>query len=99
QPADGLERDTGARGVVGADHGAVGQGDRRDVAGVEAGGDRGLGAVLGAHGVLVLGRTGDAPQLGDVLGGLAHGDIGVGQLAVLARVVPGGGDLPGGALR
>src|SRR5699024_11374383 len=55
-------------------------------------------AGLGAHGVLVLGLAGDAAQLGDVLGGLAHGDVGVGQLAVLTRIVPGGGDLPGGAL-
>src|SRR5699024_4112140 len=95
---DRLEGDAGARGVVGVDDAAVGQGDGGDVAGGEAGGDRGFGAVLGAHRVLVLRLPGHAAQLGDVLGGLAHGDVGVGQLAVLARVVPGGGDLPGGAL-
>src|SRR5699024_6343954 len=95
---DGLVRDAGARGVVGVHDGAVGQGDRGDLAGEEAGGLRGLGPVLGAHGELVLDLPGHAAQLGDVLGGLAHGDVGVGQIAVLARVVPGGGDLAGGAL-
>src|SRR5699024_11470526 len=58
-----------------ADHGAVGEGDRGDVAVEEAGGDGGFGALLGADSVLILGLAGDAAQLGDVLRGLAHQDV------------------------
>ena len=40
------------------------------------------------HAPLVLPQPRDAAAGGDVLGGLAHGDVHVGQLAALARVVP-----------
>ena len=68
--------------------GAVGRGDRGDLARPEAVGDRLLGEVLRPDAELVELLAVQAAQPGDVLGGLAHGDVDVGELAVLARVVP-----------
>ena len=84
-----LERHAGARAVVLADHGAVAQRHRGDLALEEAVGDGLLGAVLRRDAPLVLALTGDAAQGGDVLGGLAHRQVDVGQQALLARVGPG----------
>src|SRR5699024_1161136 len=81
----------GPRAVVGGHDGAVGHGDRGDLIGEVAALDGVDGAVLRAHAPVVLVLTGDAGHLGDVLGGLAHGDVDVGQEAVLARVGPRGG--------
>src|ERR1019366_1981647 len=47
-----------------------------------------LGQILRADAELVLLAAGDAAQLRHVLGGLAHGDVDIGDPAVLARVVP-----------
>ena len=68
--------------------GAVGQRDRRDLALEEPALDGLLGAVLAAHAPVVLVLAADAGEDRDVLGGLAHRDVDVGQRAVLARVVP-----------
>jgi hypothetical protein len=69
----------------------------RDLALEEAVRDGLLRQVLRAGAELVHLRAADVLQQGDVLGRLAHGDVDVGQLAVLARVGPGAG--LGGALR
>src|SRR5699024_4729041 len=81
----------GPRAVVAGYDGAGGQGDRGGLTGDEAALDAIYAAVLRAHARVVLVLTGDAGHLGDVLGGLAHGDVDVGQEAVLARVGPRGG--------
>ena len=57
-----------------------------------------LGEVLGADAELVELLAGQAAQRGDVLGGLAHRDVGVGQHAVLARVVPVAAEPPSAVL-
>src|SRR5262249_55954078 len=88
---DLLHRGAGPGTVVGADHGPVREGDRADLALPETVGDGLLGQVLRAHPELVLLLTRDAAQLGHVLRGLAHGDVEVGYVPVLARVVPGPG--------
>ena len=59
-----------------------------DLALEEAAVDGLLGAVLAAHAPVVLVLAADAGEQRDVLGGLAHRDVDVGQHAVLARVVP-----------
>src|SRR6185437_3531111 len=86
---DLLHRGTRPGTVVGADHGAVRQGDGGDLALPETIGDGLLGQVLRAHPELVLLLARDAAQLGHVLRGLAHRDVEVGYVPVLARVVPG----------
>ena len=55
----------------------------------EAFGDRLLGEVLRAHAELVHVAAGHALDLGQVLGGLAHRDVDVGDLAAFAGVGPG----------
>ena len=67
---------------------AVGQRDRCDLGVEDLVRDRLLGKVLRADAELVLLGAGDAAEGGDVLRGLAHRDVDVGQLAVLARIVP-----------
>src|SRR6202167_3970271 len=47
-----------------------------------------FGQVLRPHAELVLLLPGDAPQLRDVLGGLAHSDVHVRDRAVVPGVVP-----------
>ena len=59
-----------------------------DLAREEAAVDGLLGAVLAAHAPVVLVLAADAGEQRDVLGGLAHRDVDVGDAAVLARVVP-----------
>src|SRR5436305_1194972 len=86
---DLLYRGAGPGTVVGTDHGAVRQGDGGDLALPETIGDGLLGQVLRAHPELVLLLARDAAQLGHVLRGLAHRDVEVGYVPVLARVVPG----------
>ena len=61
------------------DHGAVGQRDRDDLALEEAVGLVGDGEFLAANGELVHLETRHVLELGDVLRGLAHGDVDVGQ--------------------
>src|SRR5690606_1322060 len=90
QPGDALHGDPGARTVVLGDHGAVRRRDGSDLALPEAVLDGLLGEVLRADAELVHLLAGDPLPAGQVLGGLAHRDVRVGQLAVLARVVPGG---------
>ena len=87
----------GTRAVVGAHHGAVRHGDRGDLVGEVAALDRLDGPVVGADAPVVLVLAGDPGGLGDVLGGLAHGDVDVRQQAVLPRVGPDRG-APLGAL-
>src|ERR1019366_784228 len=48
-----------------------------------------LGEVLRPHAELVLGLAADSAQLRDVLRGLAHRDVDIGDGAVLAGIVPG----------
>src|SRR2546430_17078186 len=86
---DLLQRGPGPGAVVGADHGAVRQGDGGDLTLPETVGDGLLGQVLRADPELVLLLARDAAQLGHVLRGLAHRDVEVGYVTVLARVVPG----------
>ena len=81
--------------VVGADLGAVGQGDRGDLAGEEPVGDGLLGQVLRAHAEPVHVLAGDALEQGEVLRGLAHRDVDVRQVLVLAGIVPVGRALLG----
>ena len=78
----------GPRAVVGADGGAVGQRHRGDLPLEEPALDRLLGAVLAAHSPVVLVLAADAGEDGDVLGGLAHRDVDVGQAPVGAGIVP-----------
>jgi len=82
--------DTGARAVIGRDHGAVRRGDRGDLAGEEAVDDGLLGAVLADHAPFVLACPRDAAGGCDVLGGLAHRDVDVGQQSLTAWIGPGG---------
>src|SRR4051794_38584678 len=99
---DALHGDAGAGTVVLGDDRAVGQRDRSDLALPEAVLDGFLGEVLRADAELVHVLAGDALHPGEVLGGLAHRDVRVGDEAVLARVVPSGalllGDLGGAGL-
>ena len=74
---DGVIGCAGARAVVGGDHGAVGQCDWGDLALIEAVSDGGLCAVLGSNGLPVLLLAADAGDLGNVLRGLTHRDIGI----------------------
>ena len=76
-----LRRGARARAVVAVDDGAVGQRDRGDLAGPEAVLLRGAGALLRAGGERVHVLAGDVFELGDVFGGLPHGDVDVGQAA------------------
>ena len=84
--AELLQRRGGARAVVFAHLGAVGQGDRGDLAVEEAVFLRFHGQFLRALGELVHVLAADAVLVGDVDGGDAHVDVGVG-LAVLADQV------------
>src|SRR5262249_29606101 len=84
-------RGTSPWSVIGLDDRPVRQRGRRDVALPEAVGDGLLGQVLRANAELVLLLPANAAQPGDVLRGLAHRDVDVGDVAVLARVVPDGG--------
>ncbi len=79
----------GARAVVGGGGGAVRGLDRDDVAEVEALVEGLLGEVVGADGVGVHVGAGDAVQVGGVLGGQSHRDVGVGVPVLFARVAPG----------
>src|SRR6202023_2753922 len=85
-----------ARPVVGADGGAVRELHRDDFALEEAALDGFLGTVLAAHAPVVLVLAADPGQDGDVLGGLAHRDVDVGDRVIFARVAPVGGSLGGG---
>ena len=86
--ADLLVGGAGARAVVLGHHCAVGQCHGHDLALEEAAVDGLLGAVLRTHAPMVLILAADAGEQGDVLGGLAHRDVDVGDRAVLAGVVP-----------
>lgn len=99
QALHGLQGDTRARAVVLADDRAVGQGHRGDLALPEALLDGFLGEVLRADAELVHVLAGHAPLAGQVLGGLPHRDVRVGEQAVLARVVPGGAHRLGDGFR
>src|SRR5918995_228142 len=68
--------------------GPVPPGDRGDLGREEPGRDGPFGPVLGPDPELVLVGPADAAQGGHVLGGLAHGDVHVGQPSVRPRVVP-----------
>ena len=85
--------------VVGRHGAAVRQRHRRDLTRPEPVGDGLLGQVLRPDSELVLLRARDAAQPGDVLRGLAHRDVDVGDLAVLTRVMPRPGAALAGALR
>ncbi len=97
RPEDGLELgdrlqgDPRARPVVGADDGAVGCGDRGDLAFPEAVLDRLLGEVLTAYAELVHVGAGHVLDQSQVFRGLPHRDVDVGQLALGAWVHPGVG--------
>src|SRR4029077_6618571 len=86
--ADLLVGGAGARAVSGVDDGAVRQRHRADLTGEEAAVDGRLGAVLALHTPAVLVFAADAGVLRHVLGGLTHRDVDVGDVAVLARVMP-----------
>src|SRR5674476_465378 len=95
----GIERDAGARAVIGGDNGAVRRRDRGDLAGEEAIDDGFLCAVLADDSPFVLACQRDAAAGCDVLGGLAHRHVDVGQQVLFAGVGPGGvvGGHPGAA--
>ena len=77
--ADLLVGGSRSRTVIGADRGAVGQGDRYDLALEEPALDRLLGPVLAAHSPVVLVFAADSGQDRDVFGGLTHRDVDIGQ--------------------
>jgi hypothetical protein len=83
-----VQGDAEAGSVVGRDDRSVGEGDRSDVQLPEALGDRLLGEILAAQRERVLRPAGHPTQPGHVLGGVAHGQVDVRQLILLARVVP-----------
>ena len=83
-----VSADDGPRAVVGAHHGAVREGDGGDVPLPEPVGEGLLGQVLRPDTELILGLPRDPAQRGDVLRGLAHGDVDIRDRGVLAGVVP-----------
>jgi hypothetical protein len=82
--------------VVGAHRAAVRQFHGHDLALEEAALDGVLGAVLAADAPVVLVFAADPAQDGDVLGGLTHRDVDVGDVVVFAGIVPILGTLGGG---
>jgi len=74
-----LEGGAGTDAVVLVDDGAVGKRDRGDLLLPEATLERGGCPGLGQQRELVLLLAGDLLVAGDVLGGLAHGDVHVGK--------------------
>ena len=91
-----LDGGAGADAVVLADDAAVGQGDGGDLGGPEAVLERLGGELLGAGGELVLLLAADLLLLGDVLGGVTHAHVDVGQadrrgpVALVAGLAGGG---------
>jgi hypothetical protein len=83
-----IQRGARPRAVIGRHDRAVGQRDRGDLAGPEAVLDPLAREVLASDTELVLLLAGHAEDLGNVLRGLAHRDIQVGQLTRRARVHP-----------
>src|SRR5215211_2826641 len=88
QSGDGLDCGAWPRAVVSTHHGAVRQRHGHDLGVEDLVRNCLLGKVLGTYAELVLLGAGDAAYGGDVLRGLTHRNVDIGQRSVLVRVMP-----------
>ena len=88
EPGDALQGDARARTVVCGHNRAVGQCHRSDLAGPEAVRDSLLGEVLRPYAELIHLFAGHVVDLGQILGGLTHGEVDVGHVAAVPWICP-----------